>query len=143
MAISRILPFFRKSFWYSLLLFVFVSVILNSVADRTEESSRTKKQVSKNSDTTSSFPLYGESYDDLPLPEKIKTIISQNGPISFFQIAALLRHERYGKVKMSPFRLFFLLKELNLETKWKRIRFYRSCWKVVTTQYGIFFCYFL
>ncbi len=76
---------------------------------------------------TDSFSIYGKSYDDLPLPEKVKTIIAQNGPLSFFRISALLKRERYGKVKINPARLYLLLKELNLETYGKRVRFYRSC----------------
>ncbi|MBN1308668.1 MAG: STAS domain-containing protein [Chitinispirillaceae bacterium] len=77
--------------------------------------------------SATSFLLYGESYEDLPLPEKIKSIISLNGPLSFFKIASLLKQERYGKTNINPFTLYFILKELNLETRGKRARYYRSC----------------
>ncbi|MBN1577005.1 MAG: STAS domain-containing protein [Chitinispirillaceae bacterium] len=78
-------------------------------------------------DGATSFPLYGESYEDLPLPEKIKSIIALNGPLSFLKIGAALKQERYGKTKINPFKLYLLLKGLNLETRWKRVRYYRSC----------------
>ncbi len=73
------------------------------------------------------FQYLGESFEELPIHEKIKTIISRNGPVSFFKIAWHLRQEQYGKVKINPIKLYFLLKELNLETHWKRVRYYRSC----------------
>ena len=78
-----------------------------------------------NEDSVSS--QFGESYDDLPLPERIKIIIAHNGPLSFFRILSTLKQQRYGKVKINPFRLYLLLRELNLETNFKRIRYYRSC----------------
>jgi len=73
------------------------------------------------------YSPFGEAYDDLPLPEKIKTIIAQNGSLSFFEIHSLLKQERYGKEKINPFKLYFILRDLNLDTRWKRSRFYRSC----------------
>jgi anti-anti-sigma factor len=86
-----------------------------------------KNSIPDNNDEEDSMELYGESYDDLPLPERIKTIIAQNGPLSFFRIIGILKQERYGKVKINPIRLYLLLRELNLETNFKRVRFYRSC----------------
>jgi len=74
-----------------------------------------------------SFHNFGDSWEDLPLQEKIKTIISHNGPIGFFALKKLLGTQRYGNVKMGSLRLYVVLKELNLESKWKRVRFYRSC----------------
>lgn len=74
-----------------------------------------------------SYSPFGEAYDELPMPEKIKTIIAQNGPLSFFQLHTLLKQERYGGEKINVFKLFFLLRDLNLDTKWKRVRYYRSC----------------
>ena len=68
-----------------------------------------------------------ESFAELPLPEKIRAVISRHGPLSLFQIAAHLKGELYGKIKIGPLKLYFVLKDLNLETHWKRVRYYRSC----------------
>ena len=73
------------------------------------------------------LPQYGDDYNDLPLPEKLKTIIAQNGPLSIFKIARHLKTERYGRIALNPIKLYFLLKEMNLETRLKRTRYYRSC----------------
>lgn len=91
------------------------------------------EQSVKNSSATDSFGeerssfLFQEDFGELPLPEKIKTIITRNGAISLFRLRKILQEERFGTVKINPFRLYILLKELNLESKWKRLRFYRSC----------------
>lgn len=77
----------------------------------------------KNAVTT----LYEDNFSELPLPEKVKTIIAQHGPISFFQIHHYLKQDLYGNVSINPLKLFHLLRELNLDTRWKRLRFYRSC----------------
>ena len=77
--------------------------------------------------TPSVFSHYGESYEDLPLPEKIKTIIARNGPLSLFKIAAQLKTEPFGSISINPVRLYMLLKEMNLDTKMKQTRYYRSC----------------
>ncbi len=73
------------------------------------------------------FHNYGESYEDLPLPEKIKTIIAINGPLSLFKIAAQLKTEQFGSQSISIFKIYMLLKEMNLDTKLKQTRYYRSC----------------
>lgn len=72
------------------------------------------------------YSPFGESYDDLPLPEKIKTIIAQNGPLSFFELHSLLKQERYGREKINLLKFYFILRDLNLDNRWKRNRFYRS-----------------
>ncbi len=86
-----------------------------------------KEREAPDGDTAASFSHYGESFDELPLPEKIKTIISRNGPLTFFKIADHLKQDQYGNVRISLVKLYFILKELNLETHWKRVRYYRSC----------------
>jgi anti-anti-sigma factor len=73
------------------------------------------------------FHNYGESYEDLPLPEKIKTIIAMNGPLSLFKIAAQLKTEQFGSQSISIFKVYMHLKEMNLDTKLKQTRYYRSC----------------
>lgn len=70
---------------------------------------------------------YGESFEDLPIQEKIKHIIARNGPVGFFKIKDFLQLPEYGKVKISILKLHALLKELNLDTSDQRTRFYRSC----------------
>jgi anti-anti-sigma factor len=80
-----------------------------------------------NNDINQSFSPYGESFDDIPIQEKLKTIIARHGPLNFFQIAGKLKQQQYGNVKLNPFKLYLILKELNLESSLKRKRFYRSC----------------
>jgi len=46
---------------------------------------------------------------------------------NIFQIRRILRHEEFGKTKISLFKLWKLLRELDLDTREKRYRFYRSC----------------
>ena len=81
----------------------------------------------ENTGGTAVFPQYTDTYEELPLPEKIKMVISQNGPLSLFRIAAMLKTDRYGKTSINPVKLYLLLKEMNLDTKVKRTRYYRSC----------------
>ncbi|MBN1758707.1 MAG: STAS domain-containing protein [Chitinispirillaceae bacterium] len=78
-------------------------------------------------ESPSIFMKYGESYDDLPLPEKIKTIIAQNGPLSLFRIVTFLKTEQFGSISINPVKLYMLLREMNLDTKLKQTRYYRSC----------------
>jgi len=62
----------------------------------------------------------------LPLAEKVKHLISENPIINLFGIKQELNSESFGHTKVNILKLFRLLKELNLETKEKRYRFYRS-----------------
>ena len=64
---------------------------------------------------------------DLPINEKIKRIIAQNPLLTVRGIKKVLRHEQFGNVKMGYFRLRKILKEMDLNTKDKRYRYYRSC----------------
>ncbi len=63
----------------------------------------------------------------LPLTEKIKHIIAQNPLMSVRGIRKVLRHEHFGYTRVSTFRLIKLLRDLDLNSKAKRYRFYRSC----------------
>jgi anti-sigma B factor antagonist len=63
----------------------------------------------------------------LPLNEKVRYIISQFPEFGIRQIRRALREEDYGNVKINLLKLKSLLKELELDTKEKRHRFYRSC----------------
>jgi len=64
---------------------------------------------------------------DLPLPEKVKRVIAQNPLIGILGIRKILRHEHFGNTRVGIFKLYKLLHELDLNTKAKRYRFYRSC----------------
>lgn len=62
-----------------------------------------------------------------PIQEKIRKIIAQFPLISLGQMRKMLRHEDFGREKIGRFKLRRLLKTLDLDTKEKRYRFYRSC----------------
>jgi anti-sigma B factor antagonist len=62
----------------------------------------------------------------LPLPEKIRRIISQFPQLSILKIKKILQHPDFGNVNIGYFKLRSLLKDLDLDTKEKRFRFYRS-----------------
>jgi anti-anti-sigma factor len=62
----------------------------------------------------------------LPLAEKIKMLVTDNPMISVMGIKKELNTENYGNAKINIFKLFQLLKELNLDSKEKRYRYYRS-----------------
>jgi anti-sigma B factor antagonist len=62
----------------------------------------------------------------LPLNEKIKNIIAETPLITVSQIQKELRQTKYGGIKIGYFKLYRTLKTLNLNTKEKRFRYYRS-----------------
>ncbi len=64
---------------------------------------------------------------DLPLMEKVKRVVAQNPLLGVFGIRKVLRHEQFGFTRAGLFQLMRLLKELDLNSKDKRYRFYRSC----------------
>lgn len=63
---------------------------------------------------------------EFPLVEKIKRIVIDNPMGGIRSIQRELNTETYGFSKVGWFRIRKLLKELNLETKDKRYRYYRS-----------------
>jgi anti-anti-sigma factor len=63
----------------------------------------------------------------LPVQEKIRKIVAEFPLLATRQIKKMLRHEDFGHHKIGFFKLRIVLKELNLETKEKRYRYYRSC----------------
>lgn len=79
---------------------------------------RTGQTVEKESDT---IPLYR-----YPLVERIKRIILENPLAGIPTIRQKLKSDAYGNVHIGYFRLFSILRKMNLETKEKRYRFYRS-----------------
>lgn len=62
----------------------------------------------------------------LPLTEKIKMLCTEKPMISVMGIKKELNTENYGNTKINVIKLYQLLKELNLDTKEKRYRYYRS-----------------
>ena len=64
---------------------------------------------------------------DLPVAEKVKKIISENPIVTLLQIKKILGHDHFGNTKIGTFRLWKLLRELDLNSKEKRYRYYRSC----------------
>ena len=64
---------------------------------------------------------------ELPIYEKVKKVIAQNPLIGVLGIRKVLKHEHFGYTRISVFKLWRLLKELDLSTKAKRYRYYRSC----------------
>lgn len=63
---------------------------------------------------------------EFPLVEKIKRIVIQNPRAGIRSIRAQLRSETYGFTRVGWFKIRKNLKDLNLETREKRFRFYRS-----------------
>jgi len=63
---------------------------------------------------------------NLPLTEKIKKVIMENPVASIFAIHKELNSARYGFSKLSIFALQKNLKTLDLDSKAKRYRYYRS-----------------
>lgn len=63
----------------------------------------------------------------LSVEEKIGTIIAQYGPCSFFELFSHLRSTEFKKENISYVKLFFVLRDLDLDSRKKRERFYRSC----------------
>ncbi len=62
----------------------------------------------------------------LPINEKLKRIILENPGLGIRGIKSELNSERFGYTKLGFFRIKNHLKNLNLETKSKRYRYFRS-----------------
>jgi anti-sigma B factor antagonist len=62
----------------------------------------------------------------LPLNEKIKIIISDSPLIGISGIKKELSENKYGETQINIFKLYRTLKSLNLNSKEKRFRYYRS-----------------
>ena len=63
---------------------------------------------------------------DLPLTEKIKKLVVENPVIGTFSIKHALYSPRFGYTRVGFFKLRSILKRLNLDTKTKRYRYFRS-----------------
>ncbi|MBC7186589.1 MAG: STAS domain-containing protein [Calditrichaeota bacterium] len=63
---------------------------------------------------------------DLPLTEKVRKIVLENPNNGAWGVMRALNSPRFGYTRMNYFKVRALLKRLNLDTKEKRYRFYRS-----------------
>lgn len=68
-----------------------------------------------------------QKLSQLPTSEKIKKIIAESPLIGPFGIKKVLAHQHFGNTKIGIFKLIKILKELDLNSKAKRYRYYRSC----------------
>lgn len=62
----------------------------------------------------------------LSLQDRIKRLIIDKPLVGFWEMKRDLKTEAYGNSKVNFIKLYLLLKELNLESKEERRRFYRS-----------------
>ena len=62
----------------------------------------------------------------VPVYEKIKKIIIDYPFLNLWQIRKKLQQYEYGNTYLSVFKLYRLLKEMNLETRTKRYRYHRA-----------------
>lgn len=63
---------------------------------------------------------------ELPVLEKIKRVVVDDPTLGVVGISQKLRTEEYGGVSVNWFKMYRLLRQLNLENREKRHRFYRS-----------------
>jgi len=62
----------------------------------------------------------------LPVNEKIKKIVAVYPLLNVRQIRKMLRHDKFGSVRINPIKLYRMLRLLNMHTKKNRYRYYRS-----------------
>ena len=66
------------------------------------------------------------SVKDFPLNEKVKMIAVENPVWGIRQIRKQLDTEKFGNIRLGRFQIYSILRNLNLETREKRYRFFRS-----------------
>ena len=96
----------------------------STTALKHQDASMTVKAQEKREEVYSSQK--GITIKDLPLIEKVKMIVVGNPVFGARAICRQLSKDKYGSVRMGWLRMRSLLKRLDLETKEKRYRFYRS-----------------
>jgi len=101
-------------------------VTISSPSQKTKERATERKTDVKLKKrwTTTVKPRANEA--QLPLAEKIKSIIIDNPSLGLLDIKKELNTQRFGYHRVNIFKLRSILKKYNLETKEKRYRFYRS-----------------
>ncbi len=89
-----------------------------------------QENIPETTEETKFIPLttpYEVKLASLPIGEKIKRIIAENPFVSPRKMRKILKHEKFGYTKIGFFQLRKLLRELDLNSKQKRYRYYRSC----------------
>lgn len=97
-----------------------------AVLDPPKSASRMREAEGPRTKSRSGFTKSKIDERVLPLSEKVKVIIIENPSLGIRKIVQALNTERFGFVKMSWWKLYQLLRKLNLDTQEKRYRFYRS-----------------
>ncbi|MBN2424903.1 MAG: STAS domain-containing protein [Calditrichaceae bacterium] len=91
------------------------------------EEARKKEELKLVNELTSLAVSSEIKLHQLPVSEKVKNIIAQNPLLSTWGIKKVLKHEHFGYTKIGWFQLAKLLREMDLNSKAKRYRYYRSC----------------
>ncbi|MCD6116196.1 STAS domain-containing protein [bacterium] len=100
------------------------------IATEKDLLSRLQKRHSEDLDFAEQSSKQGAGFHDMnsdsPLEQKIKEIVVEQPLASIWHIRDTLRSGKYSNIRIGLFKLRSILKNLNLETKEKRYRFYRS-----------------
>jgi hypothetical protein len=59
--------------------------------------------------------------------DSVRNVIAFYGPCSLRKLRKHLREQRFGAIKIGLLRLYFTLRNENLESYHKRVRYYRAC----------------
>ncbi len=104
-----------------------IDVQIDNIFEQTTESNQVKQSGIGHVEFVPSKTNRKTDVKLLPITEKIKDIVSKNPTLGPRKIRKKLREEEYGGVKIGYFKIRSLLKMLELDTKEKRYRYYRSC----------------
>lgn len=75
-------------------------------------------------DIGSEFPE--SNLKELPVVEKIKRVVMTYPLLGSWGIRKMLRHDEFGAEKVNVFKIWRILRKLDLNSKYKRYRFFRS-----------------
>lgn len=104
-----------------------IEVEISNILEETTESNRAKPNEMGHVEFVPPQSTRKIDIKLLPITEKIKHIVSKNPTLGPRKIRKKLRTEEYGGVKIGYFKIRSLLKMLELDTREKRYRYYRSC----------------
>jgi len=91
-------------------------------------SNKIERKIPETGNDFNAMPVMTDiNLTELPLAEKIKKLIQENPLVSSWQIKKILNHEHFGNTSIGVFKLYRLLRSLDLNSKEKRYRYYRSC----------------
>jgi len=93
----------------------------NDFSQETEEKEDYKKQANEYLKKASE-PLKS----DLTIEEKIKNIVIENPDIGSIKLMKILNTPRFGNIKLGYFQIMKYLKKLNLNSKKKRVDYFRN-----------------